>query len=383
MRTPKDGMELNKINKVIVYAHKLAFDNYPTGSVESMEYSVIKALELNGFKIIPRKIEKSHSRLYLPIKMIKEMINMFSLAKSSRVMLFYPGVPLVPLTSNIKIPIALLLYFIFFKINKLLNNKIITIVVDLPIEQDELLGNYNIKINKRYYRLFERLIFKNSDRIIVFSHWFEENIKKFTNSQKINILVSRIFPYIAHQNDLKGDQKIDWFNKIRSGYKIIAFYTGELRRAYEKEMIKKVIRIINKKNKEVALVVCGIGGEWLNMETGEVYYMGYVSKPIHDYFASRSDFGLILYPNKGYYKVTPTQKYTTYISNGLPIIALYSETVALNINKDGSGLIFNNEDFEFELSKFLSDINILKEYKKKLLRLKNIYNDVSYINDWV
>ncbi len=277
------------------------------------------------------------------------------LLKGDIVAFIYPTIPLYPATSRIKYHISSLFYKIMFKIKKISGGKLVFIIIDLPKEQEESFNTKHIQISYDKFLKFENRIIEEASKIIYYS----EGFKKLIEDREINSNAESFVCSVGYapQGIPKGDGKP---TKI--------FYSGELTRSYEKN---KLLEICNCLTENEELIVCGKNGEWLNeLKNGRVSYKGYVDSKKHDEIAGQCDFGLIVYPDEGYYRYVTPAKLNVYISLGLPVLAISNLTIKKVFETFKAGESVSEEEFIPTFRKWC-DEKLYRDYRK-------VYNEVDY-----
>lgn len=360
----------------------------PKGAVESIQYSVIEAIRSFDIEIEHVQLSTARDRnISTILKISKDIWFLCRPGKTTKILFFYPAIPLVPTTSNLKFVVASLVYSYLFHMMKKKNIPIITLVLDLPVEQERLLGVRAIKTNPFLYKRFERRIFNNSSFILTASPWFEQQVYKGSDVKRKSIMRYERSPYYVDYK--KGAQRglEEEMQRIIVQHSPIAFYSGDLRRNNERIWVERVIKVFQSariKERTPAFIVCGAGGEWIEeMKCSNTYYLGYLDKASHDYVAKKASFGLMVYPNRGYYKYTPTTKYSAYIANGLPILSIESETITSSLKVDGTGESVGEEHFEETLIAWLNNSELFTRYLQPVKDKSAWFRDHGPVKEWL
>ena len=234
----------------------------------------------------------------------------FRILKNEDVLFIYPTIPLYPGTSYKKYSLATAYYRLLRAVKG--KSRIFTYILDLPKEQDESFGLNRIKIDKEKLFKFEGMLFLMSDKVISVSSGFKE------------LIAMRDRPYADSIEVVPVALKIDEKSRKTEATTRI-FYSGELTREFEKNMIKNTAKAL----KGAKLVICGRCGEWITEEKLEnAEYMGYVDTKTHDEIAKSCDFAIICYPNTSYYKYVMPSKLLTYMGLELPILSIETDTIS-------------------------------------------------------
>lgn len=284
------------------------------------------------------------------------------LLKGDTVAFMYPTIPMYPGTSNIKYYIATMLYKLLFVAKKANKGKILFIVIDLPKEQEESFNLKRIKITYDKFLKFENRFLVDSSKVIYFSEGFKILAEKRglkSTSESIVCSVGYIEPARVEKKKDEGITSI--------------FYSGELTRDYEKS---KLTEICNSLTDNEELIVCGRNGEWLNdFGNKKVHYMGYVDTEKHDQIASQCDFGLVMYPDTGYYRYVTPSKMNAYISLSLPVLAITNLTLKTVFEKYDIGQCVSEKEI----------IPTFREWcdKRLYLNYQKIYNEVDFYSGFL
>lgn len=147
--------------------------------------------------------------------------------------------------------------------------------------------------------------------------------------------------------------------QFRKGGVLNVFYAGALRETARDNLVQ-VARVVAS-TEGAHLHICGPRGdlahEWLAAEAPDAYtHYGLLDPGEHDWLASRCDVGLILWPtNDPYYHLSPTSKYSSYVANGLAVVAPELKAISDNLRDDGTGLTASEEGGFGEALKELAD----------------------------
>jgi len=283
------------------------------------------------------RLKKATNNIRLMLKIL------FRLLKNEDVLFIYPAIPLYPATSSKKYCIAVAYYKLLRSVKG--KARIFTYIIDLPKEQEESFGLKRIKIDKEKLLKFEDMLFSMSDKVIAASSGFKELLIMRGCTYKDNIKVVPVALKV----------EAEWHNTER---KTRIFYSGELTREFEKNMIKNTAESLQ----DAKLIICGRNGEWLK-EVKNAEYMGYVDTKTHDEIAKSCDFAIVCYPNEGYYKYVTPSKLCTYMGLELPILAIKTDTIAELFDEYKIGDCVSAESFTESVSRWCADKTYL-EYKK-------------------
>lgn len=270
------------------------------------------------------------------------------LCRGDTVVLIYPTIPLYPATSRVKYWVSSAIYGLILLVRKLTRGKIALVIIDLPKEQEESFGLKKIRIGYDAFLRFENRLLTSVDKILYCSHGFKELVDARGLSQMADDAVCAV-GYAEKKNVVKN-------NTVTR-----VFYSGELTRDYEKS---KLLEICNTLTDGVELVVCGRNGEWLNaLNNPHICYKGYVDANTHDEIAAQCDFGLIVYPDSGYYQYVTPAKLNAYISMCLPVLAISNRTLRKVFTSYPIGRCVDEKDF-LTVFKEWCDSKTYLEYQK-------------------
>ena len=331
-----------------------SLDESVTGAVENvclwMTRNIFAAYKDCRIVTMP---DRSGGILKKAMRNIGVMLKLFfRLLKNEDVLFIYQTLPLYPGTSDKKYRLAMAYYRLLRAVKG--KSKIFTYIMDLPIEQDESFGLKKIKIDKEKLLKFEDMIFSMSDKVIAASSGFKE------------LIVMRGCPYADGIEVVPVALKVEAKSRKTEDITRI-FYSGELTREFEKNMIKNTAKAL----KGAKLVICGRCGEWITEEKLEnAEYMGYVDTKTHDEIAKSCDFAIICYPNTGYYKYVTPSKLCTYMGLELPILSIKTDTISELLKEYAVGECVEAEDFVGCVSKWCTD--------KKFLEYKTSYKELDF-----
>lgn len=359
-----------------------SIDGSAMGDFHAALISAFKARDNVLFRYVPiESFCKGKTLFANPIWIILGVIKLLKDAwlilreNSKLVFMVYPSVPLVPLTTVLKLPIAIIVYWLWFLIRRIKNQRFLLLIADLPLEQAEDLG-IQLGVSPKAYRIFERLIVRTASHIVVPS----EAIGKWL-TDKYSVPWSRV--YLYRVNALVGvyDKRKDAKNCAKG---LRLFYAGDLRRPQDQDIILKVCNVINK-HPSAQLIICGIGGELIIEKLPmNAHYMGVLKRDTLDEIASSCQVGLILYsPEKRYYNWTPTQKYSTYVGNGLAVLSTPLYTVKQNISKDRVGLSQDLDDLLNTLDLWIQDPTLVTTFKEQAESMAKKIRGDFFISEWL
>ena len=277
----------------------------------------------------------------------------FAVLKNEDILFIYPAIPLYPATSYKKYCIATDYYRLIRAVKG--KARIFTYVIDLPKEQEESFGYSRIKIDKDKLLDFEDMLFSMSDKIIAVSSGFKTLLSMRCKGYENK---TEILPVM-----LKAQKRED-----KKGEKTKIFYSGELERKFEKNMIRKISESLTDNEEFVILGRCG---EWINEEKlAHTRYLGYVDTNTHDEIAKGCDFAVICYPNTGYYKYVTPSKLGTYMRFSLPVLAIKNDTISQFFDDCKIGECVDEEEF----------IDIFKSWCRdsKFLNYKSAYDKYDF-----
>ena len=311
---------------------------------------------------LPEKNLKTFKKL---IKNIGLLIKILSLTiKNEDLMFIYPSIPIYPATSEKKYYLATAYYRILRAVKG--KSRIFTYLIDLPKEQEESFGIQRINIDKKKLLKFEDMLFSMSDVVIAASSGFK------------TLLLERGCSYGEKIDVLPVALRIKAKNTSSDGEKIRIFYSGELEREYEKNMLKAIAHSLT----DAELIICGRSGDWINDEKlVNAEYKGYVDTNTHDEIAKSCDFAIVCYPNNGYYKYVTPSKLCTYMGLELPVLSVKNDTISKLLDEYEIGECVEAQDFPERVldwcdNKIFSDYkaayNELDFYENCIEKLRNI-----------
>lgn len=343
-----------------------SLDESVTGAVEN----VCLWLTRNTFEArndcrivsLPEKGLKLFKKLTKNIGLLIRIL--FLTIKNEDLMFIYPSIPIYPATSGVKYLFAAAYYRILRAVKG--KSRIYTYLIDLPKEQEESFGLERIKIDKKKLLKFEDMLFSASDTVIAASSGFKA------------LLLERGCGYADKVEVVPVALRIKAGNTASEGEGIRIFYSGELEREYEKNMLKTIARSLT----GATLVICGRSGEWINDEKlVNAEYMGYVDTTTHDEIAKSCDFAIVCYPNSGYYKYVTPSKLCTYMGLELPVLSVKNDTISKLLDEYKVGECVEADDFPKRVidwcdNKIFSDYKAaydeLDFYETCIERLRNI-----------
>lgn len=297
---------------------------------------------------------------------------------SEIVLMTYPAIPLVPLTTVGKLPVALLSYLTWFIKRHITGQRFVLVIADLPLEQAEDLG-ISLGIRDGLYRIFEKVLFSTASWIVVPSDGIAEYIVDRYRVSRKRLLRYRVYAYPTL--GLGGRSVVA---STESGPGLRLLYAGDLRRPQDRENILEICALVGK-HPSSRLSICGPGGGFLdNALPTNVEYMGVLDPRSLDALASSCDVGLILYPTTHrYYHWAPTSKYSTYVANGLAVLSTRLETIEKNLIRDGVGLALDWQDLCTTLEKWMEHPELVLPFKREAKRLSAKVRSDFFVREWL
>ena len=278
------------------------------------------------------------------------------LLNGDSVVFIYPTIPLYPATSTIKYYISSMFYKLMYAIKKISKGSMVLVIIDLPKEQEESFNTNKIKITYDRFLKFENGLIKAASKIIYFSAGFKHLLEKRNLGLTSKSAVCSI-GYTKHQPPQNTKNQ-----------NTTIFYSGELSRDYEKSKLMEICNCITGNER---LIICGKNGEWLNeLNNPKVCYKGFVDFKTHDEIASKCDFGLVMYPDTGYYKYVTPSKLNAYISLSIPVLAISNMTLKTIFDAHDIGQCVKEQDFVLTFKKWCDE--------KIYLRYKKLYTETDY-----
>jgi len=331
-------------------------------------------------KLVPLKAAvrpKRFSIFSITALLRKLLIDAWRLIKEDAdiLLLCYPGISLVPLTFNVKFPLAFLTYFTLWVKRRFSRQILVILIMDLPIEQAQ---NFNIKIGAsiKLFNVFEGFVFRIASKLIAPSTMIVNLIHKKHRISKEKFLLYRRYAYMPSYKVSSKYQSISLSGKVK------IFYAGDLRRDADIANLLSVFEVI-KKHPEAAIYLCGLGGEWIKkLSVPNIIYLGLLDYADFDAIARNCDFALMVYPNEFYYNLGPTCKYSAYVANGLAILSTDIKTVGACINEDGVGKALSISELNQELERWIEDPAEFERYKKRAMEISKNFRRGLYIKEW-
>ena len=278
------------------------------------------------------------ARLWRSISLVWRML--WWLCCGDTIVWMYPTILLYPAMSYLKYWVASAAYGLIWFLHKHTRGKLALVILDMPKEQEESFGLKRIRISYDRFLRFENRLLTSVDKIVYCSRGFQELVDARGLSLTEDVAVCAI-GYAEKKN-------IERSNTITR-----VFYSGELTREYEKN---KLLEICNVLTDQEELVVCGRNGAWLNeLNNPHVCYKGYVDARTHDAIAAQCDFGLIVYPDSGYYQYVTPSKLNAYVSMGLPALAIANRTLRDVFANYRVGQCVEEEEFLTVFKQWCSD----------------------------
>lgn len=313
---------MGKLNIISSVGHEKKL----VGAVDISSYSIINDYVTMGFCVnnFPIPSKRENSMINLITKNFMLLFNIVKLVSQNQDLVFiYPTIPLAPTTKQWKYFIACAYYRLVFCIKSNSKSKFIIHILDFPVEQDVGLGISNVKIKHSLLKNFERRFISEFDIIITYSAGFNKILLDTCPGVDNKIVQYTCLSLV--EGEKKKIELDDSIKLLINKFDVKIFYSGDLSREYEKNML---IDLFKRVDDNTCVILCGNNGDWIRerVRKENIYYVGFVDSFKHDLIAKSCDFGVLLYPNTGYYKITPTTKLSSYVNNCLPIIAIRTET---------------------------------------------------------
>ncbi|MGL5052475.1 MAG: hypothetical protein ACRC5W_02655 [Cetobacterium sp.] len=304
----------------------------------------------NYFKKENKKIINLYSR-YRLISILK-LIYLILILKNKKI--FLHGNIFISLLGLRYITLNLYIFFIERIIKRFsIQNKLIIEINDLNYEQAI---DLNLRISKDYEGIEMKVLYNNIHNIYIYASklMMEYAMKKYKLDEK------KVF-FILNGGINLEDIKSQKTKKLKF------VYAGSLKRG---KSIDKMLEIF-KKLKHTDLYLLGEGGESLNINSENIYYLGNLEEKEAHNRIKEFDIGIIPYDqNKLYYNLCYPTKASFYITAGLPILS--TDLKELRQHFDETICIFKNiEDWEKIIENLT--LNNIKEMKKSVLEVNKKY----------
>ncbi len=313
----------------------------------------------------------------MPVAAAKAMLSGVQLVLdgSEIVLMAYPSVPLVPLTSRVKVPLAYATYAGLQMRKRYTGQKLVLFIGDLPIEQAEGLG-LPITIDRGMFNRWERFLFHAADHVVAFSPRLRRVLCDKHGLNEERVLMNRRDPHMPRH--VEGRAEI----ALTQG-KVHVLYSGELTRMQDIVNVRQVLEVVGRFPQTAEMHVCGRGGEWVTQQAARnVRYWGMLNHADFDALASQCSFGVIAYPHGWYYDLTPTAKYSGYAANGLAILSTDLSTVRENLEEDGIGEALPLPEMLDELSRWCADPVRFAGYRARAAGMKELYRRGAFMDEW-
>jgi hypothetical protein len=140
---------------------------------------------------------------------------------------------------------------------------------------------------------------------------------------------------------------------------------------------------------QARLHVCGPGRDavekWFrDLGVTNARHYGRLNLAAHDWLAARCDAGLILWPTDNpYFHLTPTSKYSAYVSNGLAVLSTDLKAIAANIRGDGVGRAMPINELSVEFLRWTARPSLFAGFKERARELAPIIRSGSEMDPWI
>ena len=348
--------------------------NYPTGKyfegygLFNKRYEIYKKIKIHRVVVFPRLSGKPImiALNYLSY-LLFSIIKVFNLRKNNYDIVFVFQVS----------PITVALPALFYK---LFNKKpVVMWVLDLWPESIKV----GLNLKKNYFSIFLnpiiKLIYRKSDSILVSSKGFISSIaKKNIDTSKIKYMPQwseNIFKYINFKKETFEFVNINNF---------VILFAGNIGEAQDFENIVKSINILKYKN-NIKWVFVGNGRKkkWLKNKIKEdklenVFLLNSMPLSAMPKLYSMADCLFISLKNDKNLNLTIPAKFQTYLSSGMPVIAMIGGQVNEIIQETKCGKATNPGNFE-ELAKICVEMSLMTKDQINQMK-KNSYE--YYLNNF-
>ncbi len=336
--------------------------NYPKGkyfkgyNYTNKRTEIWKGILINRSFLLPRGNGRSLSLIlnYLSFAFFASIKVFFLKNKFDKIFVFERspitvGIPAIFAKMKFKIPI----YFW---------------VQDLWPESITAAGNVNNKLILNLLNKLTKLIYNNSDKILVQSKAFIPFIK----SQKINENKIIYFPNTTEEFYKYKEPNINILSTLPNGFKIM--FAGNIGESQDFDTLLNSAFILKNQNINVNWIILGEGRLknyvyekilTLGLEENFILLGSFQSELIPDFF-SCADFLLVSLKNQKIFSLTIPSKVQSYLASSKPIIGCLNGEGARIIQEANAGLISSAENPQ-ELSDVIKRATLLsKEELRKM-----------------
>jgi hypothetical protein len=381
-------------NTVSFYAFEPGAPGVPAASATGIYVAALAALlERHGDRIDVRlrwlrPVEPAaRTRFRERLAALRWMAGQFRqlLADRSKYLLFlYPKVPVL---AHINHPTLLTLvghgYQALRLKARLTGQRIVVIMEDLPIEMAEgraAAGGPPPDMPITQVRAIERRLLRAA-HIIVTPPGYQDTILERHGIDRERF---RTFQRNVYMPAAQPERELEI--EFEAG-KVNYLYSGAIDTTIASNF-RQILRSIQAAP-QARLHVCGPGREavekWFEeLGVTNVRHYGRLNLAAHDWLAGRCDAGLILWPTDNpYFHLTPTSKYSAYVSNGLAVLSTDLRAVAANIRNDGVGRAMPINELSVELLRWTARPSLFAGFKERARELAPVIRSGAEMDPWL
>ena len=244
--------------------------------------------------------------------------------------------------------------------------RVILWVQDLWPESVTATKNINNKIFLSLIEIFVKIIYRNSDLILISSKKFEKKIRKYTNVP---------ITYYPNSYEKKTLTEANQHTKkiintyFTGGFNIV--FAGNIGSAQSMKTLVNSCEELLKKNTNISIILFGGGSEYDWVEQQIKYkkltnlkLAGYIESEEIDYIYRNADALLISLASHEIFSITVPYKLQAYLAAGKPIIGSIDGAAAEIIRESKSGMVAPSES----VGKL---VNIILEISEKSEDVRN------------
>ncbi len=223
-------------------------------------------------------------------------------------------------------------------------------VQDLWPDSLEALGVVKNRVFLKFIEKFVRLVYKNSDTILVQSKGFVSSIKKILGDvdKDIYYLPNWADDIYCPRNMVDAQKKLD---DIPKGF--VMLYGGNVGKAQGFDVILKVMLKL-KSYSELHLVIVGDGSEldWLTKQVALydlsrcVHLLGRKDQKLMPFYFAASDILMVSLKKSPLFGITIASKLQAYLASGKPILAVLEGIGADIVREAKAGFVVTPGDAE-------------------------------------